>query len=51
MSINPKVLEVQWAPDCAQATEDEPMFWNEILEALYMDKHIDNAACKIVYPL
>ena len=35
---HPKILEVQWAPDCAQAVVQNPLFWNEILGALYLDE-------------
>ena len=33
----PFVLEVQWAPDCAQAVVQNPFFWNDILGGLYLD--------------
>lgn len=36
-SIQPVILEVQWAPDCAQAVKQCPSFWDEILSALYLD--------------
>eukprot|EP00596_Hydrurales_sp_CCMP1899_P003589 CAMPEP_0119053678 /NCGR_PEP_ID=MMETSP1177-20130426/74576_1 /TAXON_ID=2985 /ORGANISM="Ochromonas sp, Strain CCMP1899" /LENGTH=801 /DNA_ID=CAMNT_0007033687 /DNA_START=197 /DNA_END=2600 /DNA_ORIENTATION=+ len=34
----PKVLEVQWAPDCAQPVDQNPSFWNEILGGLYLEE-------------
>ena len=33
----PLVLEVQWAPDCAQAVVQNPSFWNEILGGLFLN--------------
>ena len=33
----PMVLEVQWAPDCAQAVVQNPSFWNEILGGLFLN--------------
>ena len=35
--LQPVVLEVQWAPDCAQALKYEPSFWDQVLGALYLD--------------
>jgi glutathione synthase/RimK-type ligase-like ATP-grasp enzyme len=34
----PMVLEVQWAPDCAQAVIQNKNFWNEILGGLYLEE-------------
>ena len=34
--LQPMILEVQWAPDCAQAVRMIPEFWDEILSALYL---------------
>jgi hypothetical protein len=36
-SIEPQLLEVQWAPDCTIAMKMIPNFWDEILSALYLD--------------
>jgi len=34
--ILPKVLEVQWAPDCDRAVQLNPYFWDEILSSLFL---------------
>jgi len=37
ITIQPQVLEVQWAPDCAMALKMIPNFWDEILSSVYLD--------------
>jgi len=31
------LVEVQWSPDCDHAVKQRPLFWDEILNALYLD--------------
>ena len=37
-SFEPKILEVQWAPDCDKAVKLNPSFWSDILAGLYLDE-------------
>ena len=38
-TICPKVLEVQWAPDCDRAIKFCPNFWDDILLSLYFEEN------------
>ena len=42
--IQPRVLEVQWGPDCSQAMIKNPFFREDILTAIYLN-HDDNKNC------
>lgn len=35
--FQPKVLEVQWAPDCTQGVKYIPTFWDDMILSLFLD--------------
>ena len=37
-SLQPVLMEVQWAPDCSTALKFYPTFWDSVLGALYLDE-------------
>jgi hypothetical protein len=43
-TIVPKVLEVQWAPDCEKALKFRPEFWDDILLSLLLE---DEESCLV----
>ena len=36
-ALEPRLLEVQWAPDCDKALVVRPTFWDEVLSFLFLD--------------
>ena len=36
--IQPKLLEINWMPDCQRACEYYPTFYNDIFQLLFLDK-------------
>ena len=41
-TMEPKLLEITFSPDCKRACEYYPNFYNEVFEALFMDTLSDN---------
>ncbi|KAL3285742.1 hypothetical protein HHI36_000269 [Cryptolaemus montrouzieri] len=41
-NIIPKILEINWTPDCKRACEYYPEFFNDIFELLFLDKSCNN---------
>lgn len=42
-SIQPKLLEVNWTPDCKRACDYYPDFFNEIFKLLFLDENNDES--------
>ncbi|XP_050353813.1 tubulin--tyrosine ligase-like protein 12 [Nymphalis io] len=45
--IQPKLLEVNWMPDCRRACEYYPDFYNDIFSVMFLDKEV-NTCTKIL---
>lgn len=39
--IQPKLLEMNWMPDCKRACEYYPQFYNDIFSVLFLDKEVE----------
>lgn len=37
--VQPKILEINWMPDCARACEYYPEFYNDIFSLMFLDKN------------
>lgn len=40
-AIQPKLLEMNWMPDCQRACEYYPQFYNDIFSVFFLDKEVD----------
>ncbi|GBP70055.1 Tubulin--tyrosine ligase-like protein 12 [Eumeta japonica] len=40
-NIQPKLLEINWMPDCQRACEYYPNFYNDIFSVMFFDKYVD----------
>ncbi|XP_026760696.1 tubulin--tyrosine ligase-like protein 12 [Galleria mellonella] len=40
--IQPKLLEINWMPDCHRACEYYPNFYNDIFSVMFLDKNIES---------
>lgn len=45
--IQPKLLEINWTPDCQRACEYYPNFYNEIFELLFLDEEKEGVFYKV----
>lgn len=45
--IQPKILEVNWTPDCKRACEYYPNFYNDIFKLFFFDKENTDVFCKL----
>lgn len=45
--IQPKILEINWAPDCKRACEYYPNFYNDIFKIFFCDKENTDIFCKL----
>lgn len=45
--IQPKLLEVNWGPDCKRACEYYPSFYNDVFRLLFLDEENDTVFRKI----
>lgn len=41
-TIQPKLLEINWIPDCQRACEYYPQFFNDIFKLLFLDENDEN---------
>ncbi|XP_049877980.1 tubulin--tyrosine ligase-like protein 12 [Pectinophora gossypiella] len=39
--VQPKLLEMNWMPDCRRACEYYPAFYNDIFSVIFLDKEVD----------
>lgn len=45
--IQPKLLEINWTPDCQRACEYYPNFYNDIFELLFLDEEKEGVFYKV----
>lgn len=45
--IQPKLLEINWTPDCQRACEYYPSFYNDIFELLFLDEEKSDVFYKV----
>lgn len=45
--IQPKLLEINWTPDCQRACEYYPNFYNDIFELLFLDEENEGVFYKV----
>ncbi|XP_030029619.2 tubulin--tyrosine ligase-like protein 12 [Manduca sexta] len=45
--VQPKLLEINWMPDCARACEYYPEFYNDIFSLMFLDKEV-NTCTKVL---
>lgn len=45
--VQPKLLEINWTPDCKRACEYYPTFYNNVFELLFLDVCDNNVFCAL----